>query len=824
MNNLRASKEQHKTHKLLSILLGLVLCLSMLPATVFAEAGKQTQDEEQFTETSILAEQNIDQADDSEDSSSDSGITSIKDLITSLPEELTENNTDGEGTSITPAATDVAEVTTGGTSVPYQDIEAAFTAANTAGTATITLLDNCTAPNSTLTVSTGSSITLDLASYTLIGNGQTTVLTVEKDATLTLDDSTEPGEGKITNGKGSYDDGYGGGIYVIGALNIKGGNITGNTATMRGGGIYSLRTSTVTMEGGSITDNTSSGSGSSGGGIYANGPLIINDGTISNNKATYGAGIRVSGTTTLAGGFITNNVASSVCGGVYVRESTGILTMTGGEISGNTASDAAGVYVYQDATFTMKGGSITGNTSTNRGGGVFANSSGTFNMEDGTITGNKAAYGGGVFLSTSGNMTVSGTPVVSDNKSSASGSDITNNVGTVGARITLGGELAEGANIGVSVYQSSSGVFNWIEPTLTSAVRFTTAEANTSYYADSSQYFFSDREGYGARPDADNKCLELAPAFTVTFNTQGGDLPLGASDTKTVVYGATYGELPTPTKSGFHFAAWSLSESDTGEHLHVGEDSEVTEKTDHTLYAHWQEKEVPEIDFSIPQTYDYDGQEHPFEFTVVNGPAKNDGLWKVYYFEHTGSFHEKPTDLSQFSEEPPVDTDDYCIVIVHPETTNYAYFESELIHNGVIIKPIDCTLSFETNGGSKIDAITEDSGSVIDLSAYTPTRTGYTFTGWYSDEELTDKVDSVTLTGDTTVYAGWEENASGAGRSAGTDSGDETDDANASDEGSTLPLTGSSFTIGLLILAACALVTALVFSLVSRKKRGKHSF
>ena len=36
---------------------------------------------------------------------------------------------------------------------------------------------------------------------------------------------------------------------------------------------------------------------------------------------------------------------------------------------------------------------------------------------------------------------------------------------------------------------------------------------------------------------------------------------------------------------------------------------------------------------------------------------------------------------------------------------------------------------------------------------------GYTFAGWYSDEALTQKVTSVKLNGNTTVYAKWTENA-----------------------------------------------------------------
>ena len=71
-----------------------------------------------------------------------------------------------------------------------------------------------------------------------------------------------------------------------------------------------------------------------------------------------------------------------------------------------------------------------------------------------------------------------------------------------------------------------------------------------------------------------------------------------------------------------------------------------------------------------------------------------------------------------------------------------------------------CTLSFETNGGSEIAALQKPSGTTVDLTAYTPTRSGYIFTGWYADKALTEKITKVKLTGNTTVYAGWQEAAS----------------------------------------------------------------
>ena len=69
-------------------------------------------------------------------------------------------------------------------------------------------------------------------------------------------------------------------------------------------------------------------------------------------------------------------------------------------------------------------------------------------------------------------------------------------------------------------------------------------------------------------------------------------------------------------------------------------------------------------------------------------------------------------------------------------------------------------LTFDTNGGSEIASIRRAEYSTIDLSNYKPTREGYEFTGWYADKDLTEKITSIRLTRNTTVYAGWEENPS----------------------------------------------------------------
>lgn len=63
------------------------------------------------------------------------------------------------------------------------------------------------------------------------------------------------------------------------------------------------------------------------------------------------------------------------------------------------------------------------------------------------------------------------------------------------------------------------------------------------------------------------------------------------------------------------------------------------------------------------------------------------------------------------------------------------------------------TLHYESNGGTAYKDERCSSGTKVTLDK-TPTRESYTFTGWYADKALTQKITSVTMNSDKTVYAG----------------------------------------------------------------------
>lgn len=76
---------------------------------------------------------------------------------------------------------------------------------------------------------------------------------------------------------------------------------------------------------------------------------------------------------------------------------------------------------------------------------------------------------------------------------------------------------------------------------------------------------------------------QLVPnKYTVTFNVSGGEELLNS--TKEVTFNGTYGELPTPNKSGYVFSEW-LNDNN----IIVVNKTVVNIPNNHTLYAQWKE-------------------------------------------------------------------------------------------------------------------------------------------------------------------------------------------------------------------------------------------
>lgn len=272
-------------------------------------------------------------------------------------------------------------------------------------------------------------------------------------------------------GAGLYIEGYQGGAGVSGERTIEYNlnefmYIHGNTAPAyeyegvtfpgRGAGVHlyfgpemSLEansTISLNMSGAIIQNNTASGTGCQGGGIYFENTSLaeknytfdinLNYGTVSGNKAENGAGIYVSqgsiksqnignnplsvnGNTAVANGggiyvmdgsldmaygnILSNSITGTGNGGgVYVEN--GNFTIDAGSVGSNSVASGMGAGVYVKGTgglgnFTMNGGTIQNNTAaSNHGGGVYVDG-GNFTLQNGSINANSSgANGGGVYV------------------------------------------------------------------------------------------------------------------------------------------------------------------------------------------------------------------------------------------------------------------------------------------------------------------------------------------------------------------------------------------------------------------------------------------
>ncbi|MCC6606747.1 MAG: CSLREA domain-containing protein [Anaerolineae bacterium] len=298
---------------------------------------------------------------------------------------------------------------------------------------------------------------------------------------------------------------HGGGVYLTGGtLNvINGSEVTGNTAVLHtsgnGGGLYTSQ-GTINLTDSTVADNSAQFGGGiglnqsnaqlnitnsqilrnqgliendfTGGGINGGaGSIIMHSGLISGNTAFRGGGALVNaGSFTLNGGTITDN-ESNYGGGIYLRSSTSLLTMNGGQINGNrsvatifgggalyifqgqavqnggemnnnTAINLGGAMEVRQGSFTMNGGTISGNSAGNVGGAIY-NDIGTVTLNHGTLTGNSSASGGGALATGATSHNTVNSSVIYNNSAPGQPGGGIHNTGTLTlTNVTLSGNSA----------------------------------------------------------------------------------------------------------------------------------------------------------------------------------------------------------------------------------------------------------------------------------------------------------------------------------------------------------------------------------------------
>jgi hypothetical protein len=184
---------------------------------------------------------------------------------------------------------------------------------------------------------------------------------------------------------------------------------SGASLTVGGSGLLILDGGAVW----SVAGNPTAAGSSNDTGISADGPLV---------KAAGGAFVLTSG------GRLTNNQNNGTDGGA-VYAGTGTFTMTGGEIIANSSQWGGGVVIDSGAAFSISGGTIKHNLATNGGGGISTYGAVTISGSA-VITENKSngGFGGGGVLLMSGSTVMTGGTI---SRNGAKGNSLENRGGGV---------------------------------------------------------------------------------------------------------------------------------------------------------------------------------------------------------------------------------------------------------------------------------------------------------------------------------------------------------------------------------------------------------
>ena len=258
---------------------------------------------------------------------------------------------------------------------------------------------------------------------------------------------------------------------------------------------------------------------------------------------------------------------------------------------------------------------------------------------------------------------------------------------------------------------------------------YQTVSAGRSFLLTSGASEWTDLSTYSGGVVARIKAVTLPVAgrLLVSYDPNGGTCSTGSAY---VTEGETYGALPTPARTGYTFSGWYTAAE--GGSL-VSATTPVTSSGKQTLYAHWT----------------------PVDYTVTLsavGAAVTPTTVTVHYGEPYGALPTAEKSYCTFlgwytaAEGGALVTAD-TIVSRTGAHTLYARFAAETL-----------TVTLNPNGGTCSEStLTLACGGTYGTLP-TPTRTGYTFSGWYTMKTAGTAVTAssvVTASGSQTLYARW---------------------------------------------------------------------
>ncbi|NTW71228.1 MAG: InlB B-repeat-containing protein [Eubacteriaceae bacterium] len=281
--------------------------------------------------------------------------------------------------------------------------------------------------------------------------------------------------------------------------------------------------------------------------------------------------------------------------------------------------------------------------------------------------------------------------------------------------------------------------------------------------------------------------------YTVGFESNGGS----AVDSITTNYNTTIIKPTDPTKSGYTFAGWYKDAALTDDWL-FGTD-QVTENT--TLYAAWEINQyavsfdaaggspepgdqllnygsnvtVPTVPTKTGYTFDGWFTEGGVEWNFATDTVPADNLELTAYWtinQYTASFEANggtPAPISQTIDfnslvvKPAIDPekDGYTFTgwfkneagtIPWDFTTDLLPASDVTIYAGWAIQ--QRTITFISNGGTSVGTISVDYNSIVTAPPI-PTKEGYTFAGWFTEDLTNAYTFGGNLTESITLYAKW---------------------------------------------------------------------
>ncbi len=225
----------------------------------------------------------------------------------------------------------------------------------------------------------------------------------------------------------------------------------------------------------------------------------------------------------------------------------------------------------------------------------------------------------------------------------------------------------------------------------------------------------------------------------ITININGGTIENanGCTISGTEIYvnvedGETIlDKLPTVIKNNLKFGGW-YKDSEFKDEL-LATDTAAGEMT---VFVKW----VAVITF-MNGTEKVADREVVEKTKLSDFPAEPTKTGYEFTGWYTSDIEAEQTSTTKFDET----------VVVYGHMTVYPGWTKE----SVTPPTTRYTLTFNTNGGTPIQAIEADKDTIIFLGGYKTTKDGYNFEGWYFEPELKTKIEEIKLDKDRTVHANW---------------------------------------------------------------------